>query len=262
MDILVCVKQVPDSSDVSIDTATNTLIRDGVPSVLNPFDGNALEAAVQLKEAHGGTVTVLSMGPEQAKAVLKECVSLGADKAVLVSDKAFAGSDTLATSYILASAIKKLGDFDLILCGKQAIDGDTGHVGPEIAEKLGLAQLTFVAKIDVNGDTITVNKEHDEGYEVVEAKLPVVATVVKSINIPRYPSIKSKMAANKAKIEVLTAADLAEISIEKTGLKGSPTKVIKMFTPPKKDSGVRICESTGNECALKLFEKLVAAKLI
>jgi len=262
MDILVCVKQVPDTAEIKIDRETNRLIRDGVPSILNPFDANALEAAVQLKEANGGTVTVLTMGPEQAKSMLKECISLGADKAVLVSDRVFGGSDTLATSYILANAIKKLGKFDLILCGKQAIDGDTGQVGPEIAEHLGVAQLTFVAKIDIKGDTITVNRELDEGYEVVEAKFPAVVTVVKSINTPRYPSIKSKMAANRAKIDVITAADLPEINLEKIGLKGSPTRVKKTFTPPKRESGIRICEETGSAAALKLVEKLVAAKLV
>ncbi|TWH47880.1 electron transfer flavoprotein subunit beta/FixA family protein [Sporomusa sp. KB1] len=262
MDILVCVKQVPDTSEIRIDPVTNTLIRSGVPSIVNPFDANALEAAVQLKEAHGGSVTVISMGPQQAKNALKECISLGADKAVLISDRLFGGSDTLATSYILANAIKKLGKFDLILCGKQAIDGDTGQVGPEIAEHLGIAQLTYVAKLEVKGEVITVQREHDEGYEIVEAKLPAVVTVVKSINKPRYPSIKSKLAANKAVIDVITAADLPEINIEKIGLKGSPTKVKKTFTPPRKESGVRICEDTGSGCALKLFEKLVAAKLV
>lgn len=262
MDILVCVKQVPDTSEIRIDPVTNTLIRSGVPSIVNPFDANALEAAVQLKEAHGGSVTVISMGPEQAKNALKECLSLGADRAVLISDRLFGGSDTLATSYILANAIKRLGKIDLILCGKQAIDGDTGQVGPEIAEHLGIAQLTFVAKLDVKGDVITVQREHDEGYEIVEAKFPVVVTVVKSINKPRYPSIKSKLAANKAVIDVLKASDLPEINTEKIGLKGSPTKVKKTFTPPRKESGIRICEDTGSGCAIKLFEKLVAAKLV
>jgi len=262
MDILVCVKQVPDTSEIRIDPVSNTLIRSGVPSIINPFDANALEAAVQLKEAHGGSVTVISMGPQQAKNALKECISLGADKAVLISDRLFGGSDTLATSYILANAIKKLGKFDLILCGKQAIDGDTGQVGPEIAEHLGIAQLTYVAKLEVKGEVITVQREHDEGYEIVEAKLPAVVTVVKSINKPRYPSIKSKLAANKAVIDVITAADMPEINTEKIGLKGSPTKVKKTFTPPRKESGVRICEDTGRGCALKLFEKLVAAKLV
>lgn len=263
MDMLVCIKQVPDTEEIKkMDPATNTLVRKDVPSIVSPYDKNALEAAVQLKEAQGGSVTVLSMGPEQAKDALKECISVGADKAVLITDSAFAGSDTLATSYVLAAAIKKLGKFDLILCGKQAIDGDTGHVGPEIAEHLGFAQVTYAAKIEVSGDTILVNKEHDEGYEVIEAKLPVVCTVVKSINEPRYATIKSKMAANKAKIEVLTAADLTDIDTAKTGLGGSPTKVLKTFAPPKRESGMRIKEETAGESALKLVQKLVEAKLV
>lgn len=262
MNILVCVKQVPDTGEIKIDPVTNTLIRAGVPSIVNPFDKHALEAAVQLKEAHGGSVTVISMGPDQAKAALKECLSVGADKAVLISDRLFGGSDTLATSYILATAIKKLGTFDMILCGKQAIDGDTGQVGPELAEHLGIAQLTFVAKIEVNQDMVTVHREHEEGYEVIEAKLPVVCTVIKSINEPRYANIKSKMAANKAVIEVITAADLPEIDATKIGLKGSPTRVKKTFTPPRKESGVKIRENTDRESALKFIEKLAAAKLL
>jgi len=262
MDILVCIKQVPDTAEIKIDPVTNTLIRAGVPSIVNPFDKNALEAAVQLKEAQGGSVTVISMGPPQAKVALKECLSVGADKAVLISDRLFGGSDTFATSYILASAIKKLGKFDLILCGKQAIDGDTGQIGPEIAEHLGITQVTFVAKIEVKDDAIIVNREHDEGYEVIEAKFPVVCTVVKSINEPRYASIKSKMKANKAVIEELTVADLPELDQTKIGLKGSPTRVKKSFTPPRKESGIRIQEETGRESAVKLFDILIAANLI
>jgi len=262
MEILVCIKQVPDTAEIKIDPVTNTLIRAGVPSIVNPFDKNALEAAVQLKEAHGGSVTVISMGPPQAKVALKECLSVGADRAVLISDRLFGGSDTFATSYILASAIKNLGNFDLILCGKQAIDGDTGQIGPEIAEHLGITQVTFAAKIEVKEDSIIVNREHDEGYEVIEAKLPVVCTVVKSINEPRYATIKSKMKSNKAVIEELTAADLPELDKTKIGLKGSPTRVKKSFTPPRKESGIRIQEETGKESAVKLCEILVSANLI
>ena len=202
------------------------------------------------------------MGPPQAKVALKECLSVGADRAVLISDRLFGGSDTFATSYILASAIKKLGEFDLILCGKQAIDGDTGQIGPEIAEHLGIAQVTFAAKLEVKEDCIIVNREHDEGYEVIEAKLPVVCTVVKSINEPRYATIKSKIKSNKAVIEELTAADLPELDQTKIGLKGSPTRVKKSFTPPRKESGIRIQEETGSESAVKLCEMLVAANLI
>ncbi|WP_379969279.1 electron transfer flavoprotein subunit beta/FixA family protein [Ectobacillus sp. sgz5001026] len=262
MDILVCVKQVPDTAEIKIDPVTNTLIRSGVPSIVNPFDKHALEAAVQLKEAHGGTVTVLSMGPQQAKAALKECISVGADKAVLVTDKLFGGSDTFATSYILANAIKKLGDFDLILCGKQAIDGDTGQVGPAIAEHLGIAQLTYAAKIDVEGEKITIKRETEEGYEIIESKLPVVCTVVKSINEPRFATIKSKMAANKVEIEEITFADMPDIDRTKIGLKGSPTKVKRSYTPPKRSSGIKIQEDTACISVQKLIGNLLEAKLV
>lgn len=180
MNILVCVKQVPDTTEIKINYETNTLIREGVPSIVNPFDAYALEIAVRIKEKHGGTVTVLSMGPEQAKAALKECLSVGADNAYLLSDRAFGGSDTLATSYILSSAIKSLGEFDLILCGKQAIDGDTAQVGPEIAEHLGLPQVTYVLDADISEDKLSVKKETETGYEMIETSMPAVLTVVKT----------------------------------------------------------------------------------
>lgn len=262
MDILVCVKQVPDTAEIKIDPVTNTLIRAGVPSIVNPFDKNALEAAVKLKEAHGGTVTVITMGPEQAKDALKECVSVGADKAVLVTDRAFGGSDTYATSYILSQAIKKLGKFDMIICGKQAIDGDTAQVGPAIAEHLGMPLLTYAAKIEVKDNKVCINRETDEGYDIVEANLPALCTVVKSINEPRFPTIKSKMAANKATIEVITAADIADLDATKIGLKGSPTRVKKSFVPAKREAGTRIKEETGRDTALKLVGMLVEAKLV
>nr|WP_255711288.1 electron transfer flavoprotein subunit beta/FixA family protein [Pelosinus baikalensis] len=208
MEILVCIKQVPDTAEVKIDPVTNTLIRQGVPSIVNPFDKNALEAALQLKDKHGGKVTVISMGPPQAKEALKECLAMGADKAILVSDRAFGGSDTLATSYTLAATIRKIGTYDLIFCGKQAIDGDTAQVGPEIAEHLGIAQITYVAKIEVNGDTVSVEREYEEGYGIIEGKLPLLISVVKSINEPRYSTIKGTMKANRAEIPVWTMADL------------------------------------------------------
>jgi electron transfer flavoprotein beta subunit len=193
MDILVCVKQVPDTTEVKIDPKTNTLIRQGVPSIVNPFDKNAVEAALQLKEKHGGKVTVISMGPPQAKDALKECLAMGADEAALISDRAFGGADTLATSYTLAAGIRKLGKFDVIICGKQAIDGDTAQVGPEIAEYLDIPQITYVAKVEVNGDIARVEREHEEGYEIIETTLPVLLTVVKSINEPRFPTVKGTM---------------------------------------------------------------------
>ncbi len=259
MEILVCVKHVPDMEELKIDLEAGK-IKDGVPHISNPYDKNALEAAVQLKEAHGGSVTVISMGSDKAKAALKEAISVGADKAVLISDPAFEGSDAYSTSSILAAAIKKLGSFDVVLCGNQATDTDDGQVGPLIGEHLGMAQATYVEKIEAQGTSLIVNREADEGYERVEVQLPAVLTVVDSINEPRLATIKTKMAANKAKIDVFTAADLG-IDPEKVGY-GSPAKVIKTFAPPKREAGIKIQEKSGSEAAFQLFEKLVAAKII
>lgn len=262
MNILVCIKQVPDTIEVKTDPETHTLLRAEMPAMVNPFDKNALEAAVQLKEAHGGSVTVLTLGPEQGRDALKECLSVGADRAVLITDPSLAGSDTYATSYILSRAIQTLGNFDLILCGKQAIDGETAQTGPAIAEHLGLTQLTYAAEIEVEGSKISIHRETDEGYEVIEANLPVVCTVVKSINEPRFATIKSKMAANKARIEVLTAADLPGLAAGKIGRQGSLTRVKNLYAPPKRKAGLQIKEETGRDTALKLMDKLVEAGLI
>ena len=262
MEIVVCVKQVPDTTEVKIDPVTNTLIRQGVPSIVNPFDKNAIEAALQLKETHGGKVTVLSMGPPQAKDALKECLAMGADAAILISDRAFGGSDTLATSYTLAAAIKKLGNFDIILFGKQAIDGDTAQVGPETAEHLGIAQVTYASKIELTGEVAKIEREHEEGYEIIEVKLPAVVTVIKTLNYePRYPTVKGTMKANRTEIPVWTAADLT-VKEERLGLKGSPTQVRKIFTPPRRVQGVLIQKDTAREAVAELLEKLSEAKIV
>ncbi|HEY3423876.1 MAG TPA: electron transfer flavoprotein subunit beta/FixA family protein, partial [Negativicutes bacterium] len=195
MEIVVCVKQVPDTTEVKIDPQTNTLIRQGVPSIVNPFDKNAVEAALQLREKHGGKVTIISMGPPQTKDALKECLAMGADEAILMSDRAFGGADTLATSHTLAAGIRKLGQVDMIICGKQAIDGDTAQVGPEIAEHLNIPQVTYVAKVEVEGNVVRVEREQEDGYEIIETSTPVLLTVVKSINEPRYPTVKGTMKA-------------------------------------------------------------------
>jgi electron transfer flavoprotein beta subunit len=262
MEIVVCVKQVPDTTDVKIDPQTNTLIRQGVPSIVNPFDKNALEAALQLREKNGGKVTVISMGPPQAKEALKECLSLGADEAYLISDRAFGGADTLATSYTLAAAIKKLGGFDMIICGKQAIDGDTAQVGPEMAEHLGIAQITYVSKIEsVEKQTVRVEREHEEGYEVIEGKLPVLLTVVKSINEPRLPTVKGALKANRREIPVISANDM-ELDAAKIGLTGSPTQVRKIFTPQQRQQGEIISVGSAREAVDSLMQKLLDAKVI
>lgn len=261
MEIVVFVKQVPDTTEVKIDPQTNTLIRQGVPSIVNPFDKNAVEAALQLREKHGGKVTVVSMGPPQAKDALKECIAMGADEALLISDRAFGGADTLATSYTLAAAAKKLGKVDMIICGKQAIDGDTAQVGPEIAEHLGMPQITYVAKIDVNGETARVEREHEEGYEVIEVNMPVLLTVVKSINEPRYPTVKGTMKANRKEIPVWTVNDI-DVDAEKIGLKGSPTQVRKIFTPKQRVQGEVIQAETAREAVTTLIQKLSDAKIV
>lgn len=261
MHILVCVKQVPDTTEVKIDPVTNTLIRQGVPSIVNPFDKNALEAALQLKEKHGGSVTVISMGPPQAKEALKECIAMGADEALLISDRAFGGADTLATSYTLAAAAKKLGNVNMIICGKQAIDGDTAQVGPEMAEHLNMVQATCVSKIEVAGNVVRLEREREEGYEVIETQLPVLITVIKSINEPRLPTVKGTMKANRKEIPVWTAVDL-DVKEEAIGLKGSPTQVRRIFTPGQRVQGQIIQADTAREAAAGLVNKLIEAKIV
>lgn len=231
MNIIVLVKQVPDTSEVKINRETNTLIRDGVPSIINPFDMYAIEEALRLREKHGGKVTAVTMGPPQAADSLKEAVALGVDDAVLISDRAFAGADTWATSYTLAKGVKKVGNFDLIIAGKQAIDGDTAQVGPETAEMLGIPFVAYVRKVEnTDNGRMTVERMMDEGHDVVETSLPALITVVKEINQPRLPSLKGKMKAKSLKMTALTAKDI-EADGNLIGLKGSPTKVVRIFPP-------------------------------
>jgi len=231
MNIIVLVKQVPDASEVKINRETNTLIRDGVPSIINPFDMYALEEALRLREQHGGKVTAVTMGPPQAAEALKEAVALGVDDVVLLSDRCFAGADTWATSYALSKGIKKIGNFDLVIAGKQAIDGDTAQVGPETADMLGIPFVAYIRKIEkVENNKMTAERMMDEGYDVVETSLPAVITVVKEINQPRLPSLKGKMKAKSLKVTAWSAQDIgADPNL--CGLKGSPTKVVKIFPP-------------------------------
>lgn len=260
MNIVVCIKQVPDTNDVKIDPKTNTLIREGVKSVINPFDENAIEEAVRLKEAHGGKITVITMGPPQAMDALKTAIAMGADDAILISDRAFAGADTWATSYTLSQSIKKIGTFDLVLFGKQAIDGDTAQVGPGVAEFLDIPQITFAIKIDIEGDRIKVKRQLEESSEIVEAKLPAAVTVIKQINEPRMPSLKGQMRAKKAEIQTWNAeAILAEA--ENIGLKGSPTQVVRIFTPPPRGNS-EMLEGDIDAIAEKLYNKLKEQKII
>ncbi|MFC1704644.1 electron transfer flavoprotein subunit beta/FixA family protein [Candidatus Omnitrophota bacterium] len=255
MNIIVCIKQVPDTTDVRIDPMTNTLIREGVQSIINPFDMYAIEEGIQLKERFGGNVIIVTMGPPQAEAALREAIGLGADEAILVSDRAFAGSDTWVTSYTLSSAIKKIGTFDLIICGKQASDGDTAQVGPGIASHLNLPQVTYVKKVEnIDEKHAKVERMTEEGYEVIEIPLPCLLTVVKEINEPRLPSLKGMMRAKKAEIKKFTAEDL-ETDPELLGLKGSPTQVVKIFTPPPRQGG-QMLEGETSEVVEKLVKEL------
>ncbi len=241
MRLIVCIKQVPATTKVKINPETNTLIREGVESIINPFDTYALEEGVRIKERMGdGVVTVLSMGPPQVESALKESVSLGADEGILLSDRAFAGADTLATSYALSMAVKKIGDFGLIICGKQAVDGDTAQVAPELSERLDIPFVAYVRKIvEITNEKAVVERMTDHGYDVIELPLPAVITVVKDINEPRIASLKGKMRARKAAITVWTAKDV-QADEELIGLSGSPTKVIKIFAPKSRGKGVSI----------------------
>lgn len=260
MKIVVCIKQVPDTADIRINPETNTLMREGVPSIINPFDLNALEAGIRIREQTGGRVTVLTMGPPQAEAALREALSMGADEAVLLSDRAFAGSDTWATSYTLAKAIGTIGA-DIIFCGKQAIDGDTAQVGPETAEFMGIPHIAYVRKIEeVTDHSIKVQRLMDEGYDVVESSVPVLLTVVKELNEPRMPSLKGKIAAKKAEIKKLGMADI-NADERNIGLKGSPTQVKNIFAPEIKAER-KMIEGTPEEQADALIEELRKIKCL
>ncbi|MGD9874252.1 MAG: electron transfer flavoprotein subunit beta [Kiritimatiellia bacterium] len=261
MHVVVCIKQVPDTSDVKINPETNTLIREGVQSIINPFDENALEVALVLKDTLGAKVSVVTMGPPQAESALRECLARGADDIILVSDRAFAGSDTLATSYTLARAIETLEKPDLILFGKQAIDGDTAQVGPGVAELLDMPIITYVRKVAIEGDKVKVERVFEDGYEKMEVPMPAVLTVLKEANVPRMASLKGRMKAKKAEIQTLSAAAI-QADPERTGLKGSPTKVVRIFTPPKKTGGIRIDGTHPLDAARMLVEKLREQKVI
>ena len=262
MNIVVCVKQVPDTAEVKIDPVTNTLVRTGVPNIMNPFDRQALEAALILKDANGATVTVISMGPPQADEILKEAIAMGADDAALISDRALAGSDTLATSFALAAAVKKVGAVDLVLCGKQAIDGDTAQVGPEMAEHLDIPQVTGALKIVADGAKLLVDRDNESSSQTIAVEMPALVTVTRAEKEPRFASIKGKMKAKKFVVPVWSAADLA-LDEKTIGLNGSPTKVAKIFTPPVHTIENEIINEEDPQKAVDLlFEKLVQAKII
>ncbi|CAD7770358.1 MAG: Caffeyl-CoA reductase-Etf complex subunit CarD [Candidatus Methanoperedenaceae archaeon GB50] len=255
MKYIVCLKQVPETEGVKINPETGTLIREGVKSIINPYDLYALEAALQMKKQYRGEIIVLSMGPPQVEEALREAISYGADEAILLCDKAFAGADTLATSYTLAQAIKKIGNFDVIFCGKQAIDGETAQVGPELAQRLDIPYITYIRKTELKNNTLLVERLLDDGYQVVQINLPALLTVIKEIGEPPLPSIRGKMRAKKAKILLWTTQDIKADS-EKIGLKGSATQVVKIFSPPSRGERQMLTGSLEQQ-ARELKDKLM-----
>ena len=261
MNVVVCLKQVPNTTKVKIDPQTNTLVREGIESIINPFDTYALEEGVRIKEQYGGKVTAISMGPPQAEGALREAISTGADEAVLLSDSAFAGADTLATAYTLARAIDKLKPYDIIICGRQTIDGDTGQVGPELAEMLGIPFLAYASKIEeISSGCIRVKQMVEEGHELIEAPLPAVITVVKDINVPRLPSLRGITRSKSAAIPVWTAQEL-DVDKNMVGLSGSATRVIKVFFPQRVHQGEILQGDTGSQVE-SLIDKLRDAKVL
>ena len=256
MKIVVCIKQVPATSEAKIDPETKRIVREGLKAVMNPFDTYAVEEAIQLRDKFGGEVIVLSMGPEKAKVSLREAISVGADSAILLSDRAFGGSDTWATRYALDKAIEKIGDVDLVICGKQAIDGDTAQVGPGIAGHLDWAQATCVMSVQsASSDGLIVKRMHEDGYDICELSFPAVITVVKDINMPRVPTLKGRLASDKMEIPVWKPVDIGA-ELEKIGLDGSPTRVVKTAPPPPRNTVTKKIEGSPEECAKQLVREL------
>lgn len=262
MKIMVCIKQVPGTSKVEVDEKTGVLKRDGVDSKMNPYDLYALETALRIKEKKGGNIRVISMGPPQAKAVIKEAYSMGADEGTLVSDRKFAGADVLATSYTLSQGVKKCGDFDIILCGKQTTDGDTAQVGPEMAEYLGIPHVANVRRIlDVNDDFIKVEMDMPNTIEVLEVKYPCLLTVDKDIFQPRLPSYKKKLETDEREINVISLNDFEDKDEKKYGLNGSPTQVERIF-PPSNNDKHEIWTGDSSDLSEKMEDKLRELKFI
>ncbi len=257
MKIIVCIKQVPDTSEVKLDPKTNTLIRDGVPSIINPDDKSGIEAALKIKEQVGGTVTVVCMGPPQADVAVREALAMGCDDGVLISGREFGGSDTLATSTIIAAGIKTL-DYDLIITGRQAIDGDTAQVGPQIAEHLGLPQVSYAEEIEIeNEHSIIVKRQYEDRYQKIRIKTPCVITALTELAEPRYMSVGGTIDAYAKEIKVLGFEDLKDkLNPEHIGLKGSPTNVVKSFTKQAKGAGTVLRDASAEEAVQAIIAKL------
>ncbi len=266
MKIYVCVKQVPDTSGVVAVNPDGTMNRSKMPTIINPDDLNAMEAALQLKESEGATVVAVSMGPPQAGEMMRELLAMGADEAVLISGREFGGSDTFATSQIIAGGIHHLGigKGDLVLCGRQAIDGDTAQVGPQIAEKLHLPQVTYATEIKKDGDTYTVKRALEDGYMTIQVESPCLITCIKELNEPRYMSVEGVFEADEKPLVILDYEALKDeplIEADTIGLKGSPTNIFKSFNPPVKGQG-EMLSGTEKEMAAALAEKLSAKHVI
>ncbi|TET73000.1 electron transfer flavoprotein subunit beta/FixA family protein [Candidatus Bathyarchaeota archaeon] len=261
MNIIVCIKQVPETTEVEFDEETGTLKREGIAAVVNPFDEYAVEEGLRLREKYSGNVKVLSMGPPQAEAALRDTIALGCDEAWLATDRAFAGADTWATSYTLGLCIEKLAPYDLIICGLKTTDGDTGQVGPELAQQMGIPHVCYVNKIlGVSGGKIKLTRFLDDGVETLEASLPLVISVSKDINQPRLATLRGRLQARKAEIHRITSKDF-DVEPSDLGLDGSPTRVVKIFTPTPPAAG-EVFEGSPDELAGKIFEKLLECKVI
>ena len=259
MKIIVCVKQVPDTTEVRLDPVTNTLIRDGVPSIINPDDKAGIEAALRIKDQNPSTtVTILSMGPPQAQDVIREAIAMGADEGILLTDRAFGGADTWATSTTIAGCLKTIGDYDLIITGRQAIDGDTAQVGPQIAEHLGLPQVSYAEDIKiVDENTIQVKRQFEDRYHIVEVKTPCVVTALAELAEPRYMTVGGVFDAYEKEVKSMGLEDIKEnIVLEHIGLKGSPTKVQKSFAKQGKGQGVILTDLSAEEAARAIISKL------
>jgi electron transfer flavoprotein beta subunit len=261
MNVVVCIKQVPGTTEVKIDPQTNTLVKEGIEHIINPFDMYALEEGLRLKEKHQGKVTAISMGPPQAEEALREAIALGVDEATLLSDPAFDGSDTLATSYILAKAIAKLGQFDIVICGRQTMDSDTGQVAPQLAEQLGLPFVSYVSQIEeIREGYMRVQRMVEEGHQVVEMPLPGVISVVKEINVPRLPSLRGLMKSKQAQIPAWNAQELG-VDMNKVGLSGSPTRMVKLSHPQRTGHGEMLQGSPESQVE-QLVARLRETKII
>jgi electron transfer flavoprotein beta subunit len=262
MKIVVCIKQVPDTNEVKLDPVTNTLIREGVPSIINHDDKSGIEAALQLREKLGGTVTVVCMGPPQAGVALREALAMGCDAAVLVSAREFGGSDTYATAVIVSTALKKIG-YDLVITGRQAIDGDTAQVGPQIAENLRIPQISYTEAISVEGDSLIVKRQFEDRYHILEVKPPCLLTALQELAAPRYMHVRGAIEAYEKEIKVFGFDDLKDsLNPEHIGLKGSPTNVFRSFTKQAKGKGILHADISADEAIRVIIDKMEERHII